>query len=132
MKIKYLIYFLFLPVILIAQETKKLDDKFGRHYHLKKSVFETMPNEKGEIIFLGNSITAGVEWTEFFNNPKIKNRSISGEIKAGILFRILQINDQGDMKQYDFLVVGSGLYGIVFARQMTDAGKKVLILEKRK
>ena len=77
MKIKYLIYFILLPLILIAQETKKLDDRFGRHYHLKKSVFETMPNEKGEIIFLGNSITAGVEWAELFNNPKIKNRGIS-------------------------------------------------------
>ena len=35
------------------------------------------------------------------------------------------------MAHYDFLVVGCGLYGIVFARQMTDANKKVLIIEKR-
>ena len=33
--------------------------------------------------------------------------------------------------KYDYLVVGSGLYGAVFARQATDKGKKVLIIEKR-
>lgn len=32
---------------------------------------------------------------------------------------------------YDYLIVGAGLYGAVFARQMTDAGKKVLVIDKR-
>ena len=35
------------------------------------------------------------------------------------------------MKEYDYLVVGSGLYGAVFARQATDAGKKVLVVDRR-
>lgn len=33
--------------------------------------------------------------------------------------------------QYDYLVVGSGLFGSVFARQATDAGKKVMVIDKR-
>ncbi len=32
---------------------------------------------------------------------------------------------------YDYLIIGAGLYGAVFARQATDAGKKVLVLDKR-
>ena len=32
---------------------------------------------------------------------------------------------------YDYLVVGAGLFGAVFARQATDAGKKVLVIDKR-
>jgi len=32
--------------------------------------------------------------------------------------------------KYDWLVIGAGLYGATFARLMTDAGKKVLVLEK--
>ena len=32
---------------------------------------------------------------------------------------------------YDYLIVGSGLYGAVFAYKMKKAGKKVLVLEKR-
>ena len=35
------------------------------------------------------------------------------------------------MKKYDFIVVGAGLFGAVFARQAADAGKRVLVMEKR-
>lgn len=35
------------------------------------------------------------------------------------------------MKKYDYLVVGSGLFGAVFAQRAHEQGKKVLILEKR-
>ncbi|MDD5960343.1 MAG: NAD(P)-binding protein, partial [Methanobrevibacter wolinii] len=32
---------------------------------------------------------------------------------------------------YDYLIVGSGLFGSVFAREMTDNGYKCLVIEKR-
>jgi len=32
---------------------------------------------------------------------------------------------------YDYLIVGAGLYGSVCARELTDAGKKVLVIERR-
>ena len=32
---------------------------------------------------------------------------------------------------YDYLIVGAGLYGAVFAREATAAGKKVLVIDKR-
>ena len=32
---------------------------------------------------------------------------------------------------YDYLIVGAGLYGAVVARQATDAGKKVLVVDRR-
>ena len=32
---------------------------------------------------------------------------------------------------YDYLIVGAGLFGSVFARQATDASKKVLVIDKR-
>ena len=34
-------------------------------------------------------------------------------------------------KQYDYLIVGAGLCGAVFAREAVKAGKKVLVVEKR-
>ena len=34
-------------------------------------------------------------------------------------------------KQYDYLVVGAGLYGAVFAYEAKKAGKKVLVIDKR-
>jgi len=35
------------------------------------------------------------------------------------------------MAEYDFLVVGAGIFGTTFAQQMTERGKKVLVIEKR-
>ncbi len=35
------------------------------------------------------------------------------------------------MKQYDYLVVGAGLFGSVFANRMKEKGKKCLVIEKR-
>ncbi len=35
------------------------------------------------------------------------------------------------MKKYNYLVVGSGLYGATFARCAAEAGKKVLVIDKR-
>ncbi|MBR2528486.1 MAG: UDP-galactopyranose mutase [Blautia sp.] len=35
------------------------------------------------------------------------------------------------MKQFDYLVVGSGLFGAVFAQQAKAAGRKVLVIDKR-
>ena len=32
---------------------------------------------------------------------------------------------------YDYLIVGAGLYGAVFAREAAEAGKKVLVIDKR-
>ena len=35
------------------------------------------------------------------------------------------------MDDYDYLIVGAGLFGSVFAREATDAGQKVLVIDKR-
>ena len=34
------------------------------------------------------------------------------------------------MKAYDYVVVGAGLYGAVFAREAVKKGKKVLVIEQ--
>ena len=35
------------------------------------------------------------------------------------------------MKQYDYLIVGAGLFGAVFSRVATDAGRTCLVVDKR-
>ena len=35
------------------------------------------------------------------------------------------------MKEYDYLIVGSGLFGAIFAQEATKEGKKCLVIEKR-
>ena len=34
------------------------------------------------------------------------------------------------MYKYDYLIVGSGLFGSVFAQQAREAGKRVLVIDK--
>lgn len=40
-------------------------------------------------------------------------------------------NDLEEMKKYDYLIVGSGLFGATFAYRAKQAGKKCLVIDKR-
>jgi UDP-galactopyranose mutase len=35
------------------------------------------------------------------------------------------------MKKYDYIIVSAGLFGSVFTHEMTKAGKKCLVIDKR-
>ena len=35
------------------------------------------------------------------------------------------------MAKYDYLIVGAGLYGAVFAHEAAKCGKRVLVIDKR-
>ena len=35
------------------------------------------------------------------------------------------------MEKYDYLIVGAGLFGAVFAERMTAAGKHCLVIDRR-
>ena len=63
------------------------DSIFSTYYHQRKSLFESMPVGRGDIVFIGNSITDGGEWSELFDDLRVKNRGISGDFTAGILHR---------------------------------------------
>lgn len=62
--------------------------KYSIYWERRASLFENLPTSKKDIIFLGNSITDGAEWAELFDNPRVKNRGISGDITSGILDRL--------------------------------------------
>ncbi|MBS4063184.1 MAG: sialate O-acetylesterase, partial [Chitinophagaceae bacterium] len=64
------------------------DVQFTNYYHQRVNHFNLHPVDTNDIIFVGNSITDGAEWTELFHDQNIKNRGISGDISAGILNRI--------------------------------------------
>ena len=104
MKIILLLIFILSLDNVLAQTKDLQNQKFKRHYYIKKDVFESMPNTEGEILFVGNSITAGGEWSELFNNPNVKNRGISGDVTEGVLFRLEEITDSKPSKI--FLMIG--------------------------
>ena len=67
-------------------------------------MFESLPNSNGEIIFLGNSITDGCNWTELFSDLRVKNRGISGDVTEGILNRLDEVTESKPAKI--FIMIG--------------------------
>jgi lysophospholipase L1-like esterase len=80
------------------------DSLFSTYYHQRVSHFRTLPKTNGDIIFIGNSITDGGEWGELFNDTRVKNRGISGDITAGVLNRIDEVAKRRPAKV--FLLIG--------------------------
>lgn len=74
------------------------------YYEQRRTLFESLPNTRNEIIFLGNSITDGGEFTELFRNKRIKNRGISGDTTEGVLFRLREVTESKPSKV--FLLIG--------------------------
>lgn len=57
----------------------------------KVAEFESYPNVTSDLIFLGNSITAGANWPELLGICQARNRGISGDITFGVLQRLDEV-----------------------------------------
>lgn len=80
------------------------DSLFSKYYHQKVSHFNSIPESKNDIIFLGNSITDGGEWNDIFKDSNVKNRGISGDNTIGIMNRLDEIYNRKPAKV--FLMIG--------------------------
>jgi lysophospholipase L1-like esterase len=74
------------------------------YYEQKVTLFHLLPNTKGEIIFLGNSITDIGEWAEIWQNKKVRNRGVSGDNTFGVLARLDEITASKPAKV--FIMIG--------------------------
>jgi len=99
-----LVTMLLFNISFFAQKSGSGKQQFKRHYYTKKSIYDALPNTKDEILFVGNSITASGQWTELFQNLRVKNRGISGDVTDGILFRLKEITESKPSKI--FLMIG--------------------------
>lgn len=84
-----------------AQETVAVDSGYlNSHYTQRLDFFRKMPNRKGEIAFVGNSITEGGKWQELFQQKNIINRGISGDVTYGILARLDEVLESKPAKVF--------------------------------
>lgn len=79
-------------------------DARSEYWEQKVTLFNLLPIEEDDIVFLGNSITDGSEFHELFYNPKIKNRGINSDVISGVKERLYQITDGNPSKI--FLLIG--------------------------
>jgi lysophospholipase L1-like esterase len=88
----------------IPTTTKAQNSKYHTLYYQRASLFEELPIDSNDIVFLGNSITHFGEWHELLDNPNIKNRGISGDIVQGVYDRLEPIIKGSPAKI--FLLIG--------------------------
>lgn len=68
-----------------AQDRKEYDTD---HYRKRMVYFEENPIGSNKVVFLGNSLTEGGKWSEYFTEVETVNRGISGDNTEGMLNRI--------------------------------------------
>lgn len=78
--------------------------KAYEHWDRRVSLFDSLPVHPSDIVFLGNSITEGGEFSELFAMENIKNRGISSDVIDGVQRRLYQVTDGHPAKI--FLLIG--------------------------
>lgn len=101
--------FLFLFSALLAlqangQTTKWDSTHRPNNFALKVDLFRSYPNSAKDIVFLGNSITAGADWMELLGRTDVRNRGISGDITFGVLERLHEVTEGKPAKV--FILIG--------------------------
>jgi lysophospholipase L1-like esterase len=102
--IKFIFFFLFVASHFFTMTAHGQVAFKSTYYEQRRTLFEQLPNTKNEIIFLGNSITDGSEWAELFQNKRIKNRGISGDVTEGVLYRLSEVTESKPAQV--FLLIG--------------------------
>lgn len=87
--------------IFLASTVKVNADEY---WEQRVSLFDTLPITGNDIVFLGNSITDGGEFAEYFKNPDVKNRGIRSDVIDGVRKRLDQVTDGHPAKI--FLLIG--------------------------
>ncbi|NDK57003.1 sialate O-acetylesterase [Pontibacter sp. BT213] len=73
-------------------------------YQVQVDYFRNYKNSKKDIIFLGNSLTAHIDWSELLQNKHVRNRGISSDITFGVLERLDEVIEGKPAKV--FLLIG--------------------------
>ena len=105
----------------LAQQAEKPESRtYSTYYYQRATHFAELTVTSKDIIFLGNSITDGAEWSELFGNRHIKNRGISGDTTWGVydrldsilkgkpkkIFLLIGINDLGRGQSDQYIIDG--------------------------
>jgi len=86
---------------------------------------------KVDVVFVGDSITEGAEWSDFFPNISVANRGVGGNTTADILRRLDSIVSL--KPEYAFMMVGiNDIYrGVLLSDILSRYGAIVESLQKK-
>jgi lysophospholipase L1-like esterase len=64
----------------------------------RDKLYEQLPNDPDEIIFIGSSLTSQFIVEEYFRNRNVKNRGINGDNSRGLLLRLDEVLESEPLK----------------------------------
>ena len=95
----------FMMVSLHAQQVKRVDSTHRpESFHDKILQFKMFPINGNDIVFLGDSITEGTQWSELLGMDNAVNRGISGDTTYGVLERLGEVTESAPAKV--FILIG--------------------------
>lgn len=102
---KYWMLILLAITSFVSKSQNTFDSSFRFYYYDQKlSMFEMMPDQDKEVVWMGDSITDGAEWSELFPGLRTLNRGISSDNTFGMLYRIGEVTKRKPAKL--FLLIG--------------------------
>jgi lysophospholipase L1-like esterase len=87
-----------------ASSEEELANRRRAYIDERRSQLKMLTIEPTDIVFVGDSLTERGEWAELLDDPRIKNRGISGDTAEGVLARIGEI--AASRPRAIFLMVG--------------------------
>ena len=100
---------LLVSFVLIFSNLGAVADKY---WEQKVSLFNLLPIGRGDIVFLGNSITDGGNFEELFNRKDVKNRGIRSDAIPGVMKRLDQITKGAPKKIFLLIGINDVSYGL--------------------
>lgn len=88
MALEFLLVMLVATLVLFAVTRAEVETIERHHYLQRVSFFDAHPAQPGDIVFLGDSLTAGAQWDELLPEFPIKNRGINADTTTGVLKRV--------------------------------------------
>ncbi|WP_341841032.1 SGNH/GDSL hydrolase family protein [Chitinophaga caseinilytica] len=92
-------------LLALGASAQQIDSSYANDYYKgRMALFATFPQQRGAIVFLGNSITERGAWHELLPGKKTVNRGIGGDNTFGVLARLNDVIASRPAKL--FLLIG--------------------------
>lgn len=88
MFISFLLVMLVATLVMFTLTRVEVEKIARRHYLQRADFFAAHPPSSNDIVFLGDSLTAGGNWDELFPELSVKNRGINADTTTGLLARM--------------------------------------------
>lgn len=97
----------------------------SEYWHQRASLFESLPTDSCDIVFLGNSITDGGELAELLDNPTVKNRGINSDDIPGVMDRLSSVTSGRPAKIFLLIGINDVSHNLT-ASQLADSYGKLV------